>query len=773
MFDETRLGVLVLNLEGVVVVANQAAAELLGHVVDDLVGTPGGDLLFEEERVHIDDDARRLAEAGSTRFERRFRRADGRTIWADCLLQTIRDGTGRPEFTFATLLDISGRKRAEDMESHLRAVVDSSPNAIVASTLEGIVTSWNAGAERMYGYQADEVVGHSLGHLLFPASRRAEAGQIVAQLNDGRHLESHLTERLRKDGSTVLVSISASPIVDSDGAVTGLVSVAQDVTERERERERLQLLLQGAPNALVCVDRRGSIVLASRQCETIFGYTPAELIGQPIEILIPEAARLRHPAHRRDFVAAPATRPMGADLGPMGRRKDGTEFPVEVSLSSVDTADGVLVSAAVRDITDRLRLEAERIEMQAEMERAQREEERAVLEAQLHQSQRMESIGQLAGGIAHDFNNLLAGIMNYAALVSSGVEELVANHGLAGDEVASTLVRDAAEITKVAGRAAQLTHQLLIFSRRETIQPEVLDLNSVVAEMEKLLSRIIRESVSLTSTLQPDLPRIRIDPGQLEQVIMNLAVNGRDAMATSGGHLRIATSALTADEEFARLRGIRPGDYVQLAVSDTGIGMPRDVADRAFEPFFSTKPREQGSGLGLATVYGIVTQAGGQVVIYSEVGFGTTVRILLPATHDDVSRPAVHRQPTLTDGQGRVILLVEDEEIVREPARRMLSRHGYRVEVAADADDALALVRDDPGRFDLVITDVVMPGRSGRALAGELAGTGVTAPVLYMSGYTHDVLGHQGVLEDGIHLLEKPFTADTLLRAVRDAIEDR
>ena len=396
------------------------------------------------------------------------------------------------------------------------------------------------------------------------------------------------------------------------------------------------------------------------------------------------------------------------------------------------------------------------------------EEARAHLEAQLHQAQRLESIGQLAGGIAHDFNNLLAGIMNYAELVAAGLEGIEGRHG-PSPEVA-LVQADAGEILTVARRAADLVRQLLIFSRREVTSPVVLDLNDVVLDMEKLLVRTIGEDVDLQSSLRDGLPRTRIDRGQLEQVLMNLVVNARDAMP-DGGRLTLMTSEFHADASYAAAHAVSPGLYVRLTVSDTGHGMPIEVAQRAFEPFFTTKGRDKGTGLGLATVYGIVTQAGGDVSIYSEQGLGTTVRVNLPATTDAVAvgegAPAVP-----AEGRGEVILLVEDEEMVREPARRLLAQRGYRVLVAGSADEALE-VAAGAEHLDLLLTDVVMPGLSGKELAELLAERRPGLPVLYMSGYSQDVIAHQGVLEEGVALVEKPFVAHDLLEAVRERLDHR
>jgi PAS domain S-box-containing protein len=542
-------------------------------------------------------------------------------------------------------------------------------------------------------------------------------------------------------------------------------------TARKSIEAKFPGLLEAAQDAMVTVDVLGLIHLANRQAESLFGYSRDELVGLPLDTLIPERVRSVHPAHRASYFANPTARPMGAGLDVQARRKDGTEFPVDISLSSLETHDGVLVTAVVRDVTDRKRIEKGQAQRAAGVIEAKRDREQAILEAQLQQAQRMESIGQLAGGIAHDFNNLLAGIMNYAALVSACLHEEMARRGLLDDEAFVTLSQDVEEITNVAKRAATLTHQLLIFSRRKVVQPEVLDLNAVVGDMEDLLRRTIGENVDhLRTVFAADLPLIKADRGQIDQVVMNLAVNARDAMP-GGGQLDIETTTFEVDDQYARLRAIEPGTYVRLTVSDTGTGMSQDVLARAFEPFFTTKPTGEGSGLGLATVYGIVTQAGGDVGIYSEPGLGTTIRINLPATLDAASEPRQPKPEVPLSAKGETVLLVEDEAIVREPLRRMLARYGYAVLAAANADEARVIVHEHEGKIDLLLTDVVMPGSSGKELSVEIAELRPAIKVLFMSGYSQDVIVHQGVLEEGVSLIEKPFTADDLLRQVRDVLE--
>jgi PAS domain S-box-containing protein len=570
-----------------------------------------------------------------------------------------------------------------------------------------------------------------------------------------------------RGGPTV---IAAVPGPETD--LLGLANPGAVVhAEALRSAAEFRGIFEEAPDALFVVDADGLIYLVNRKAESLFGYSRQEMVGKPVDMLVSDRARSVYPFHQASRLTSPTAPPTGAGLEATARHNDGSEFPVGVSWSSWDTEHGVLVSVAVRDITDRRRVEMEKMErgqVEVRLVEVERDEQRSMLEAQLQQAQRLESIGQLAGSVAHDFNNLLAGIMNYAGLVSASLRKEMELRGLSKDEVFVMLIQDVDEICGVAKRAAALTHQLLTFTNRTVVRPEVLDLNSVVADMEKLLRTTIGERVDLRMVFASDLPLIKADRGQIDQVLMNLAVNARDAMP-AGGDLQIETASFEVDEDYARIHAINPGTFAQMTVSDTGTGMSQEVADRSFEPFFSTK--DEGSGLGLATVYGIVSRAGGDIVIDSELGSGTAVRINLPATKDAMTRPRDATPDVHLCARGETVLIVEDEEIVREPARRLLAMHGYTVLAAANADSALAIIADHPTKIDLLLTDVVMPGRSGQELSVEVLKHHPATKVLFMSGYSHDVIAPQGVLGDGVSLLEKPFLSEELLMKARDVLD--
>jgi PAS domain S-box-containing protein len=510
-------------------------------------------------------------------------------------------------------------------------------------------------------------------------------------------------------------------------------------------------LLEGAPDAMICVDRCGRIALVNAQTERLFGYQRDELADQPVEILVPELAH---------NVADPKSRTMELSA----RHRDGSTFPTETSLSAIETDDGLLVIAAVRDATERLELQAEHLELRAEhlKLRAELRAERERLKSKAERD-KLESLGQLAGGVAHDFNNLLAVISNYAAFVS----DEAAKDGVQVDW--QSVREDARQIQLAADRAAELTHQLLAFARRDVVQPRPLDLNHVITRAEQLLIRSLGEHVVLKTDLAPQLRAVLADPGQIEQVLVNLAVNARDAMP-SGGTLVVQTFVTDVDESHAAGRiGLPPGPYACMKVSDTGVGMSREVIDHAFEPFFTTKPKGEGTGLGLATVYGIVTQAGGYVQIYSELDIGTTITILLPAAGPDVqAEPAPVPEPG--GGRGETVLIVEDEPAMREVTRRILSRSGYHVIVAASGHEAIEIAARHTGDIDVLLTDVVMPRMLGKEAAERIRALRPGVQVLFMSGYAQGVLDCRGVVEVGVNLIQKPFSEAQLLVTLRQII---
>jgi len=506
-------------------------------------------------------------------------------------------------------------------------------------------------------------------------------------------------------------------------------------------------LIDAAPDALIVVDERGMIRVANRQAAILFGYPEAELLGSSVEMLVPEALRAAHAEHRGVYGADPKTRHMESGLKLTARRKDGTAMPVDIALSSIRTPSGRLTSASIRDISARVEAETERQRITEELH-----------QARLRQAQRLETVGQLAGGIAHDFNNLLAVILNYADFLA---EQLPPGE----------MRQDVEEIQRAATRAANLTRQLLIFARREVAAPEVLDLNAVISGVENVLRRTLGEDIALKLVLADRLPSVRADPGQMEQVFLNLAVNARDAMPR-GGQLVVETAAEELDEVYVTAHpNVAPGRYVRLSVSDTGTGMSPEVVARAFDPFFTTKAPGHGTGLGLATVYGIVVQAGGDVAIYSEPGLGTRVSMHLPAVDEPPAVTSVAApEPAVDAAEDRTVLIVEDEDAVLVAAARILTGHGYKVVTHADPSDALKLLADRDVVVDILVTDIVMPEVSGFDLARQAQELRPSLRVLFMTGYAEELVMRRGKIPAGSRVLQKPFTRRGLLDAVGEAL---
>jgi two-component system cell cycle sensor histidine kinase/response regulator CckA len=505
--------------------------------------------------------------------------------------------------------------------------------------------------------------------------------------------------------------------------------------ERKRAEDRFRVLVETAPTGIVITDEKGRIDDANAHALRIFGYDRGELIGESIEMLVPERLRRTHEGHRSGYMKMTHVRPMGVGMELFARRKDGTEFPVEISLAPLVTKEGILISSTIVDITGRKNMEK-----------------------QLRLSQRMEAIGELAGGVAHDFNNLLAVILGSADVV---LDELPPDH---------PAVKKLEMVRQAGASAADLTRQLLAFSRQQMLQPRVLDLKEVVDKTQVLLRRLIGENIEITISLEPSLGCVKADPGQVEQVLLNLAVNARDAMA-QGGKLMIEARNVELDNSYrdGHLLVV-PGRYVMLAVEDTGCGMDRETQSRIFDPFFTTKELGKGTGLGLATVYGIVKQSGGYIWVYSELGKGTTFKVYLPLIEES-AHPAAQREPEVAIVRGcETILLAEDSDSLREMAREYLESIGYTVLEASSGKEALQRAKDFDGTIHLLLTDVVMPEMSGPELAGQIALLRPGTKVIFTSGYTDDAIARQGVLDPTVAFIQKPYRPKALARKIREAL---
>ncbi|MBB4750552.1 PAS domain S-box protein [Actinoplanes lobatus] len=746
LIDTAPDAIIVSRSDGTITMANRRAHEMFRYTTEPLVGRTLDDLIPDDVRDPHPLPLRRLPLRGTRR--------DGTVFPVEVSLSAVRAPDGE-RYVTAVLRDDTVQREAARNRSLLASIVQSSHDAIVTIDLDGRVLSWNPGAEALYGHPPADIIGKSIDEII-PADRQADEKQVRLLVRLGGRVDRYRSVRRTARGEIIAVSTLVSPLLDEHGTIVGTTSTTRDISDRERAEAQVQAILDAAPDAVLGVAASGEMVLVNAEAERLFGHTRYDLLHMPLNRLLPDGL----PAASAVLWTGEDTTPLDSERAADGQAdqrwaarraigRDGTEIPVDIACSALHTDSGVVTVAVVRDITDRLATEEERRRLREEAEKQR-------LEARIQQTQRLESLGQLAGGIAHDFNNLLAVILNYASFIIE-------------DSAGTPPASDAEQIARAARRGSDLTHQLLAFARREVIRPRPLNLNDVVTEVHQMLRRSLGEHITLTVRTPAGLPSVMMDPGQMEQVLVNLAVNGRDAMPT-GGRLTIDTAAVEVDiEHVAAQAGLPPGRYVRLRVSDTGTGMPREVIDKVFEPFFTTKPSGQGTGLGLATVYGIITQAGGTVQIYSEEGIGTTFTILLPAT-DVEPHEQVPEDPGLDlTGHGASVLVVEDEDALRDVTCRILRRAGYTVLAAGGGDEALRLAAENS--VDVLLTDVIMPNMLGKDLADAVRERWPGTRVLFMSGYAQPVLTTHGTLSAEVHLLEKPFTGAELMRALHEELQ--
>jgi len=620
-------------------------------------------------------------------------------------------------------------------DARYRVLLEQTQEA-VAVAVDGRVAYANPACVEMFGYQKP-LVGVPVT-IFFPPGSRDQVEEFLRHRDAGIDApELYEAVGLRGDGTTFSVELRVTPI-EFEGR-PAVQAILRDITGRKRmeaevreSEERYRLLFERNLAGVYRSLPDGRLLECNRAFAEMMGYgSPAEAMAQP------PVAFHASPEAREAFLERLRREGSLINFENQARRKDGSLLWIveNVSLLRSDEGEEVLLGT-VFDMTERRRLEE-----------------------QLLQSQKMEAVGRLAGGIAHDFNNLLTAVSGYSELLLRDLPE--------GDPRRES----AEEIRQAGSRAAGLTHQLLAFSRRQVLEPRVLDLNAVISGMERMLRRVIGEDVDLMTALDPELWRAKADPGQIEQAILNLVVNARDAMPR-GGRLTLETANVELDDKFAgHYASLQPGPHVMLAVSDTGVGMDAELQARLFEPFFTTKEQGKGTGLGLSTTYGIVKQSGGSIWVYSEAGHGTTFKVYLPRCEEPLEDRAAPPPPREAEPGTETILLVEDEPEVRRLVEKLLRLKGYRVLSAGGPTDAIAISKRPEEPIDLLLTDVIMPGMNGRELARVLAGGRPQLKVLYMSGYTDAAMSQQGILPAGTAFLSKPFTPETLARKIRDVLD--
>jgi len=653
--------------------------------------------------------------------------------------------------THVTLVstDVTLRERALDRlresEERLRTVMENASDIIAVVDPKGTIAYVSPNVVSLSGWRPEELIGQPMDAQLHPEDLHA-ARLAYQQALAGEKGPPIVFRGRHRDGVFRWYESAVRSYVGADGA-RWMVLVTRDVTERARTEAELReseakhrALAENAHDLICEIDARGCFVYLSPNYRGFLGYAPEELVGrQAFDYVHPEDVSLLLPLLQEGISQGKAKQAVFRF-----RHRSGEWRWFESSGNAFRTATGEVHGVVIsRDVTERRRTE----------EALRRSEE------SLRRAQKMEAVGRLAGGVAHDFNNMLLVILGNAAAVLQQLPE--------GDP----LRQDVIEIRDAARHAADVTKQLLAFGRRQVLQPRVMDLNQAVRAVLRMLRHSVPEDVELALELDPDLGRVRADSAQIEQVIVNLVLNACDAMP-GGGRLTLRTSEGPRPAGSPRPAPAEDGGaYVELAVIDTGVGMDDDVLQHIFEPFFTTKETGRGTGLGLATVYGTVHQSGGSVLVESAKGRGTTFRIRLPRVDEPAPPPPVEARPRAAPGGGERILLVEDEPSVRRHLQRALEREGYRVRAVADAAHALALAERPGEAIDLLVTDVVMPGMSGPALAARLAAQRPGLRILYVSGYVEDVLAPRGGLVSGSAFLEKPFTPEALAQKVREVLE--
>jgi PAS domain S-box-containing protein len=704
-----------------------------------------GELVHPEDLSHVATAARAAFEggAGSWELEYRLRKASGSYAHVSERAFIVRDDRRRPVRVVGAMRDISLAKASEEVSTRLAAIVSSASDAIVGKTLDGIVTSWNAAAERIFGYSQEEMVGQSIFRLI-PEELHGEERELLARIRRGEQVEFSFTDRIRKDGGRIVVSVTVSPIWDSSGRIIGASSIKRDHTERKRaaeelarREERYRALVTASSSIVWTTDPEGKFTDTQESWEKYTGQAWEDQRGFGW-------LNALHPEDRGGFKNAWA-------------RAQETHAFFEV--------DG----RVWRQSRHRYRYFHARVAPVLDLDGSVREwvctlmdvEEQRVAEERLRQSERLESVGRLAGGVAHEANNQMTVVLGAAAFLTRHLHDADAR-------------ADLEHIRRAAQRTAAITQQLLAFSRRQVLQAHVVDLNASVLAMEPILQRALGETSRVVLRLADDLGRVMADPGQLDQVLLNLALNAKDAMP-GGGVLTIETMNVELDAAYIaakNLETMKTGPYVMLMMSDTGQGMDRETLRRVFEPFFTTKDVGEGTGLGLSTVYGIVKQSGGFIWAYSEPGHGTAFKIYLPLV-DAAMASGSGGPPGAPEGGKEVILLAEDDSSVRGVLVRTLRDYGYIVLEAADGGEALEVAAQAGCEPDLLIADVVMPRINGRQLWRELVKRWPDLPVLFISGYTGFDAVSRGLLEEGRDFLQKPLDPEELARKVRTILTAR
>ena len=745
-------GVILIDAGGKVLKFNPACEKLFGYRSSEVIGQNVKMLMpgrYRQEHDHYLDNYARTGERKIIGIGREVlgQRKDGSVFPMELSVGEAREDDG--SIFVGIIHDLTARERSEralrESAARLRAVVDTAVDGVILIDARGRILMFNPACERLFQYRLDEVI-HENVRLLMPASYQVEHdGYIRNYLETGERKIIGIGRDVvgqRKDGTTFPMNLSVGEAKQDGESI--FVGIIHDLTARVRAEQviretsaRINAVVQTAVDGVIWIDAAGCIQMFNPACEKLFGYSAEEVFGHNVKMLMPAPYRDEHDRYLDNFRRTGVKKIIGIGREVTGRRKDGSTFPMDLSVGEARLDGESIFVGIIHDLTGRKRTEE-----------------------QLVQAQKMEMVGQLSGGIAHDFNNLLTVIVGNAEFLG---EEL---------KPRQDLLQLADEIARAGNRGAELTQRLLAFSRRQMLNPVEMNCNRLLDGMHKMLRRTLREDIEIRANFDPDLALAFADPSQLESAVLNLALNAQDAMV-AGGRLTITTANASLDDHYQRLHPeVSPGEYVMVAVTDDGEGMPSDVIDHVFEPFFTTKEVGKGSGLGLSMIYGFVKQSSGHVSIYSEPGLGTTVRIYLPQVL--TKRPPTPEEVQVDEASlpngTETVLVVEDDPFVRSYAAGRLQSLGYSVVAAVDGRDALEKLRTDV-HIDLLFTDIVMPGGINGWELAELAGTiRPGLPVLLTSGYALETLVKHERHREGSIILTKPYRKADLARRLREAL---